>query len=80
VADSSARFWDRLIVDGVALLTIAFVLQGLWFAGGSAVSDWRPDLEPAVRRVSERFLALWVVGLGVGFIWGVKRAWEARDE
>ncbi len=80
MADSSARFWDRLIVDGVAVLVIAFVFQGLWFAGGNAVTEWRPDLEPAVRKVSERFLALWVLGILLGLAWSVKRASAAKTE
>ena len=80
MSESWARFWDRLIVDGVTVLVVAFVLQGVWFAGGNAVTDWRPDLEPTVQRVSERFLALWVVALLGGLAWGVKRAMAARGE
>ena len=79
MSDSWGRFWDRLVVDGVAVFVVGFVLQGLWFAGGSALTHWHPDLEPTLRNVSERFLALWVAGTGIALLWAVKRAWSARE-
>jgi threonine/homoserine/homoserine lactone efflux protein len=80
VVDSLGRFWERLIVDTVGVVVVGFVLQGLWFAAGNAVTGWRPEFEPAYQKVSERFLALWVLGLGVGLAWGVRRAWSARRD
>ncbi len=77
--ESWGRFWDRLIVDAVAVLVLGFVLQGLWFAGGAAAVQWRPDLDPAFRQASARFLGLWVAGLVAGLLWGVKRAWGERQ-
>lgn len=77
--DSWGRFWERLIIDAVGVLVVGFVLQGLWFAAGSAVTGWKPDLEPAFRKASERFLAIWLVALAVGLVVGVKRAWAARQ-
>ena len=77
--DSWGRFWDRLVVDAVAVLVLGFVLQGLWFALGAAATGWRPDLEPALRKASERFLALWVAGMIAGMAWSVKRAWDERQ-
>lgn len=77
--DSWGRFWERLIIDAVAVLVVGFVFQGLWFAAGHAVTGWRPDLEPAFRKASERFLALWILGMLVGLGLGVKRAWVARS-
>lgn len=78
--ESAGRFWNRLIVDAVAVLVLGFVLQGLWFALGAAVTGWRPDLEVPFRKASERFLALWVAGMIAGTAWGVKRAWDERAE
>ena len=77
--DSWGRFWERLIIDAVGILVVGFVLQGLWFAAGHAVTGWRPDLEPAFRKASARFLALRLCGLLVGFVFGVKRAWTTRS-
>lgn len=77
--DRQGRFWERLIVDAVAVLVLGFALQGLWFAAGAALTDWRPDLEPAFRKASGRFLALWIAAVGVGLAWGVRRAWSARE-
>lgn len=76
--DSWGRFWERLIVDAVSVLVVAFVLQGVWFAVGTVVSDWRPELEPGFRRISGGFLALWIVGVAAGLLGGVKRAWSAK--
>lgn len=78
VDESWGRFWDRLIIDAVAVLVFGFVLQGLWFAAGAATTEWRPDLDPAFRKASERFLGLWVAGIVGGLLWGVKRAWGER--
>jgi hypothetical protein len=78
VDESWGRFWDRLIVDVVAVLVFGFVLQGLWFALGAAATDWRPDLDPTFRKASERFLGLWVAGLLAGLLWSVKRAWGEK--
>ncbi len=76
--ESWGRFWDRLIVDAVAVLVLGFVLQGLWFAAGAAATAWRPDLDPGFRTASSRFLGIWVAGLVAGLLWGVKRAWDEK--
>jgi hypothetical protein len=78
VGDSWGRFWERLIVDAVAVLVLGFVLQGLWFAAGAAATHWRPDLEPALRKASGRFLAVWIVGQALGLAWSFMRAWSAK--
>lgn len=77
--DRQGRFWERLVVDGVAVLVLGFVLQGLWFAATAAVTDWRPDLEPAFRRASGRFLLLWIVAMGLGLLWAGLRARDSRE-
>jgi hypothetical protein len=78
--DSWGRFWERLIIDAVAVLVIGFALQGLWFAAGGALTGWRPDLTPGFQKASERFLALWIAVLVIGLGVGVKRAWAAKVE
>ena len=77
--ETGGRFWDRLVVDAVAVLVLGFVAQGIWFGLTAAVTGWRPDLEPALRKASERFLALWVVGMVAGVAWGVKKAWDEQQ-
>ncbi|MFN8179136.1 MAG: hypothetical protein U0167_14495 [bacterium] len=78
--DSWGKFWERLIIDAVAVLVVGFALQGLWFAAGAAVTGWRPDLTAGFQKASERFLAVWIAVLVVGLFAGVKRAWTAKHE
>jgi len=76
--EETGRFWERLVVDAVAVVVLGFVLQGLWFAGTAALADWRPDLELALRKASERFLAAWIVLMLAGLGWAARRAWVSR--
>lgn len=77
--DSWGKFWERLIVDAVAVLVLGFVLQGLWFAAGTAITDWRPELASGFRKVSGQFLALWIAATLAGLVVAVKRAWSAKQ-
>lgn len=77
--DFWGRFWDRLVTDWVVALVGAFVLQGVWFALGAAIVDYRPELEDAMATTSTRLGGPWFLGLVVALGWGVVRALrEAR--
>ncbi len=52
--DSWVRFWERLILDWVAVAVGAFILQGLWFGVTSYLASVRPDLEPTLVTASAR--------------------------
>ena len=77
--DSWSRFWDRLVVDWVAVVVGAFVLQGLWFAMVSALTGYQPDLEGTLATTTSRLALPWGLVTAVGLTWGVIRAMEARS-
>ena len=76
--DSWSRFWDRLIVDWVAVVVGAFVLQGIWFAAVAALTGYQPDLEPTLAATTGRLALPWGLVAAVGLTWGVIRAVEAK--
>ena len=78
--DPWGRFWERLVVDWVAVAVLGFGLQGLWFGLTSFLDGLSPELEPTLVKVSARLGVPWLVAVLLGFAWGVKRAWEARHD
>lgn len=78
--DPWARFWERLIVDWVAVAVIGFGLQGLWFGFTSLWVSASPDMKPVLVGASGKLGWPWLGALLVGFGWGVKRAFQARQD
>ena len=77
--DSWSRFWDRLVVDWVAVVVGAFVLQGLWFALVAALTACQPDLQDPLATTTTRLGLPWGLIAIVGLTWGVIRALEAKN-
>ncbi len=77
--DSWSRFWERLISDWVIVAVGAFVLQGLWFGIVSLLIGRNPDLEPTLLVTSSRLGIPWLLAILAGFVWAVKRAYDARN-
>ncbi len=78
--DSWSRFWERLIADWVIVAVLAFMLQGLWFGVGRLLVAQSPDLEPTLVTFSARLGIPWLLAIVGGFIWGSKRALDARRD
>jgi hypothetical protein len=86
--ESWSRFWDRLIGDWVAILVLAFGIQGLWFGLVRVVAGPGTDAGGLLGRVSELFFVPFREGLpsaggaavALGLLWAVKRAFDARSE
>ena len=77
--DPWTRFWERLIVDWVAVTVVAFGLQGLWFGFTTLWVSQAPDMKPALTGVSAKLGWPWLLAVAVGLVWGVKRALDARE-
>jgi hypothetical protein len=78
--DPWGRFWERLVVDWVAVAVLGFGLQGLWFGFASFWAAQSPNMKPVLRTVSANLGWLWVAGIVGGLLWGAKRAWDARQD
>jgi hypothetical protein len=77
--DSWNEFWERLLVDSVAVLIFAFLIQGLWFLVVDLVVQGNPQLEAPLIRASSRLGVPWVLGMMAGVGWGVWRAWKGKE-
>jgi len=80
VPDSWSVFWERLIVDCVAVLVIAFLVQGVWFLGVDLLTRASPGLEASLIRASSRIGIPWVLGILGGIGWASWRAWTLSQE
>jgi hypothetical protein len=89
VDESWSRFWDHLIGNFVAILVLAFGIQGLWFGLVRVVAGPGTDAGGLLGRVSELFFVPfhgggWPSAGGaaviLGLLWAVKRAIDARNE
>ncbi len=78
--DSSSRFWERLIVDWVAVAVVGFGLQGLWFGFTSLWVSQNPEMKTSLVGFSAKLGWPWLAAVLVGFGWGLKRAWDAKQE
>jgi len=76
--DSRSRFWEQLISDWVAVVVLAFLLQGLWFGLGAFLGGWKPAWTPGFSNASQGFLGLWLALVIVGLWVGYYRARKAR--
>jgi len=80
VPDSWNVFWERLIIDSVAVLVMAFLAQGIWFLGVELLTRTNPALEASLIRASARMGVPWTLGLLGGLAWAAWRAWKIREE
>jgi len=80
VPDSWNVFWERLIIDSVAVLVIAFLAQGIWFLGVDLLTRGNPGLEASLIRASARMGVPWVLGIAGGLGWAGWRAWKLSQE
>jgi hypothetical protein len=80
VPDSWNVFWERLIIDSVAVLMIAFLAQGIWFLGVDLLARGNPGLEASLIRASARMGVPWVLGIAGGLGWAGWRAWKLSQE
>ena len=78
--DSWNVFWERLIIDSVAVLIMAFLAQGIWFLGVDLLTRANPGLEASLIRTSARMGVPWVLGIAGGMGWAVWRAWRIRED
>ncbi len=72
--DLSNAFWERLIIEGVTVLVVSFLVQGLWFLGADLLVSWNPGFEPALLRTSARLGWVWAIGTLGAIGWVVVRA------
>jgi hypothetical protein len=72
--DLSNAFWERLIIDGVSVLVVSFLVQGLWFLGTDLLVGWNPGFEPALLRTSARLGWVWAIGTLAAIGWVMVRA------
>jgi hypothetical protein len=79
LSDSWNAFWEKLIVEGVAVLVASFVVQGLWFLGTDLLVGWNPGFEPALLRASARLGWVWVLGTMGMLAWVALRARGALE-
>ena len=78
MADSWGRFWERLVVDAVAVVVLAFVIQGLWFGLSDLLVRWNVGEKGALEAASAKLGFAWLTGIVVGLGWSLKRALDAR--
>jgi hypothetical protein len=78
--DPWSPFWERLIVDWVAVAVLGFGVQGLWFGLTALWVGQDPDIKPTLVGLSSRLGWPWMIAILGGFVWGVRRAWSARQE
>lgn len=78
--DSWSEFWERLLVDVVAVLILSFLLQGLWFFGVDLLKRMNPGLEPGLVRTSARLGTPWILAILFGIGWSAWRAWGISAE
>jgi hypothetical protein len=78
VNDSWSRFWERLLVDWVAVAILGFTLQGVWFGAISFLMKQQPAWEAGLTGASAKLGIVWLLAIATGLAWGVKRAWDAR--
>lgn len=78
--DSSSRFWERLIVDWVAVAVLGFGLQGLWFGFTNFLVSLNPDMKTELVGLSAKLGWPWMIAVVAGLAWGVWRAWGVREE
>ena len=80
MSDSWNVFWERLIVDSVAVLVMAFLAQGIWFLGVELLTQMNPGLEASLIRTSARMGVPWVLAILGGLGWAGWRAWRLSQE
>lgn len=80
MADSWGDFWERLIVDGVIVLVVGFLAQGLWFWMTDLLAEMSPKLEPSLMATSARLGVPWFLGLLAGLGWCTWKAWSNSGE
>jgi hypothetical protein len=78
--DSWNVFWERLIVDCVAVLVFAFLAQGIWFLGVDLLTRASPGLDASLIRASSRIGVPWVLAILGGVGWAAWRAWRLGQE
>ena len=78
--DPWGRFWERLVVDWVAVAVLGFCLQGLWFGFASFWAAQNPNMKPVLGSFSAKLGWPWIGAIVLGLGWGAKRAWDARKD
>lgn len=79
MSERSGAFWDRLIVDWVAVVVGAFVLQGFWFTLLSAIPASQADLAQTMSGVTSKLFIPWGIAILGGLTWSVFRAVDALN-
>jgi hypothetical protein len=80
LTDSWNVFWERLIIEGVAVLVGSFLLQGVWFFLVDLLVRWNPGFEPALLQASSRIGWAWLIcTLGALFWVGVRARSEMQE-
>ena len=80
MSESWNVFWERLIVDSVAVLVMAFLAQGIWFLVVELLTRANPGLEASLIRASARMGVPWALGVFGGLGWAAWRAWRLSQE
>jgi hypothetical protein len=80
LSDSWNAFWERLIIEGVAVLVGSFLLQGLWFLATDLLVGWSPGMEPGLLGMSARLGWVWALGTLAALTWVVFRARTLLEE
>ncbi len=78
MADSWDGFWERLVVDALAVAVLAFAVQGLWFGLADLLVRWNVGEKSALVAASERLGTVWLAGIAVGLVLSARRALAAR--
>jgi hypothetical protein len=78
VADSWDGFWERLVVDAVAVVVLAFTVQGLWFGLADLLVRWNVAEKSSLVAASARLGYVWVATIVAGLALSVWRALAAR--
>lgn len=78
MADSWDGFWERLVVGAVAVVVLAFGVQGLWFGLADLLVRWNVAEKAALTSASARLGYVWLTGLAVGLFLSFRRALQAR--
>jgi hypothetical protein len=80
LTDSWNAFWERLIIDGVAVLVGSFLLQGVWFFLVDLLVRWNPGFEPALLQTSSRIGWAWLICTAGMLFWvGVRARSEMQE-